>query len=66
MSENKASPAFLRGETGTTRSFSLFFFPLFLFFFLFFYITRFKAQTIPCDKCLIADGFLSPLPFQII
>lgn len=30
--------------------------------FLFLYITRFKAQTIPYDKCLIADSYLSVSP----
>lgn len=32
----------------------------------FLYITRFKAQTVPCGKCLIADSFLSVLSSDCI
>lgn len=32
---------------------------------LFLYITRFKAQTVPCGKCLITDSFLSTLSFRL-
>lgn len=32
---------------------------------LFLCITRFKAQTVPCGKCLTADSFLSALLFRL-
>lgn len=32
---------------------------------LFLYITRFKAQIVACGECLIANSFLSALPFRL-
>lgn len=69
MSENKALPVFQRGETGVTHS-SSFCFSLSVSLYhtspsLFLYITRFKAQVVACGKCLIANSFLSALPFRL-
>lgn len=69
MSENKALPAFRRGETGPTHSSCSFSLSVSWYHTspsLFLYITRFKAQTVPCGKCLTADSFLSALTSDCI